>query len=252
MNFTVLRFDSIDSTNTEALKHARLGADEGLCIAARQQTAGRGRRGRNWVSPRDAGFYLSIVLRPQLDPETLPLITLATAIAVHDTLAEIGLKPDIKWPNDILVGEKKICGILAETTETKEGLAIIVGIGINLTSKRFPDDIAQSATSIEAETGRAMKFSTLETFLEQPLLKLVAYWYERLLEPGGAAVVRDEWASRSTYFSGKQVRVTLSNESFTGVTDGLEPNGALRIKRDDSQLAIVQAGDVEKLRTDLD
>src|SRR5678815_1625350 len=90
MHFNILRFDSVDSTNTEALTHARLGADEGLCIVARQQTAGRGRQGRTWVSPMGAGLYLSTVLRPKLEAKLLPLITLAAAVAVHDTLAEIG------------------------------------------------------------------------------------------------------------------------------------------------------------------
>ena len=138
MNITVLTYDTIDSTNTEALKQARLGAEEGLCVVARQQTAGRGRHGRTWVSPEDAGLYFSIVLRPKLDAKDLSLITLTAGVAVHDTLAETGLKPDIKWVNDLLVDEKKICGILAETTDTQSGLAVIVGIGINLRSTNFP------------------------------------------------------------------------------------------------------------------
>src|SRR5690349_6586261 len=99
MNFTILRFNSVDSTNLEALRQARLGVDEGTCIIARQQTAGRGRRGRIWVSPMDAGFYCSIILRPHLEADRLPLITLAIAVAVYDTLVELGLRPDIKWPN---------------------------------------------------------------------------------------------------------------------------------------------------------
>src|SRR5688572_14200132 len=107
MNITVLTYDTIDSTNTEALKQARLGADEGLCIVARQQTAGRGRHGRTWVSGKDAGLYFSIVLRPNLDTKFLPLITLMAGVAVYDTLQELGLKPDIKWVNDVLVDEKK-------------------------------------------------------------------------------------------------------------------------------------------------
>src|SRR5436190_18936870 len=99
MNITVLTFDSLDSTNTEALKQARQGAGEGLCIVARQQTAGRGRHGRTWVSQKDAGLYFSIVLRPKIDTKSLPLITLMTGVAVHDTLQEFGVKPDIKWVN---------------------------------------------------------------------------------------------------------------------------------------------------------
>ena len=103
MNFTILRFDTINSTNTEAGKHARLGVDEGLCVIARQQTAGRGRHGRTWVSEKDAGLYFSVVFRPNIEPHFLPLITLMTGVSVYDSLKEFGVKPDIKWVNDILV-----------------------------------------------------------------------------------------------------------------------------------------------------
>src|SRR5688572_28795328 len=106
MNFIVLTYDILDSTNDEALKQARLGVDEGLCVVARQQTAGRGRYGRTWVSARDAGLYLSLVLRPKLEMRELPLITLMAGIAVNDALEEFGIKPDIKWVNDLLVNGK--------------------------------------------------------------------------------------------------------------------------------------------------
>jgi BirA family biotin operon repressor/biotin-[acetyl-CoA-carboxylase] ligase len=244
MNFSVHRFDLIDSTNTEALKHARRGTDEGTCIIARQQIAGRGRQGRIWTSPRDAGLYLSIVLRPRLDAKYLPLITLAAAVAVFDTLAPLGIEADIKWPNDILVNEKKICGILAETAETERGLAVVVGIGINLTSQNFSRELNDTAASLEGVLSRPVAVSELEG----PLQKYFDRWYSRLHEPDGALTIIREWGSRSTYFHGKQVSVTLANEMITGVTDGLEANGALRVKKDDGELTIVQAGDVERVR----
>jgi len=252
MNFTILRFNSIDSTNLEALKQARLGVDEGTCIIARQQTAGRGRRGRTWVSPMDAGFYCSIVLRPDLEAYRLPLITLAIAVAVYDTLVELGLKPDIKWPNDVLVREKKICGILAETTETAVGIAVIAGIGINLNSRNFHEDIADTATSVADELKSPVTFSTLVTSLEETLLKLVAYWHELLQEPEGDRSVLQAWTSRSTYAHNKPVRVTLSDASITGKTDGLEPNGSLRVISADGSVHVIQAGDVERLREGFD
>ena len=245
MNFTVHRFDSIDSTNTEALKHARRGADEGTCVVARQQTAGRGRQGRIWTSPADAGLYLSIVLRPRLDAKYLPLITLAAAVGVFDTLAQLDIDADIKWPNDILVDEKKICGILAETTDTECGLAVIVGVGINLTSQNFQRELNNTATSLESVLSRPVTFSEFE----ESLLKYFDVWYSRLHEPDGASTIIREWGFRSTYFHGKQVRVTLANEMITGVTDGLEANGALRVKKVNGELAIVQAGDVERVRS---
>ena len=148
MNITVLTFDTIDSTNTEALKHARQGADEGLCIVARQQTAGRGRHGRKWVSEKGAGLYFSVVLRPKVETRFLPLITLMAGIAVHQTLRELGLEPDIKWVNDILADEKKIAGILAETTDSTLGRSVVVGIGINIRSANLTPELRETATSI--------------------------------------------------------------------------------------------------------
>ena len=122
LSIHILKFDSIDSTNLEAMRQAKAGAGEGLCIIAREQTRGRGRLDRSWHSPKDAGLYLSIVLRPKFDLARWPLISLAAALAVHDAIFRTcDLKVDIKWPNDICVGDRKLCGILAETVETEMG-----------------------------------------------------------------------------------------------------------------------------------
>lgn len=245
MNLTILRFDSIGSTNTEALNQAKRGADEGLCVVARRQTAGRGRHGRMWISDYDAGLYFSLVLRPPVENKFLPLVTLMTAIAVFDALAALyRLSPDIKWANDVHVNEKKIAGILAEMSETSCGLAIVVGIGINLKSSNFSPELKETATSIEAETGET---PNAERLLENLTEQLLIY-YRIFQEKNGAGRIRDEWAKRSTYFAGKSVRVTLANETLDGTTDGLEENGALRVRLDGGAVKIVQAGDVERLR----
>src|SRR5947209_14712523 len=139
---TILRFDSLPSTNTEAARQALLGAPEGLCVVAREQTAGRGRQQRAWASPKDAGLYFSIVLRPQTDARVWPLVTLAAALAVSDALAEsCALETDIKWPNDLLAGGRKLCGILAETFETPRGRAVVLGVGVNLANSAFPPEV---------------------------------------------------------------------------------------------------------------
>jgi BirA family biotin operon repressor/biotin-[acetyl-CoA-carboxylase] ligase len=253
MNINLITFDTIDSTNSEALKQARSGADEGLCILAREQTAGRGRHGRIWVSESDAGLFFSIILRPKLEPQFLPLITLACGVAVHDTLKEFGLSPDIKWVNDILIGGKKISGILAETTETPKGLAVVVGIGINIRTSNFPPGVADRATSIERASpqsnGHSRPVPSPEQ-LSQVLSNYLVHFYEALNDENGPAEIIEEWRKRSTYFSGKPVRVVLENETIAGVTDGLEPNGALRVRRANEEIAIVQAGDVEQLRSE--
>lgn len=257
MNINLLTFDTIDSTNTEALKQARLGAEEGLCIVARQQTAGRGRHGRIWVSEPDAGLYFSIVLRPKIGTQYLSLITLMAGVAVHDMLGEFGIDADIKWVNDLLVNEKKICGILAETTETNDGPAVVVGIGINIKSSSFPPEISYIATSIEEQLSIRVANASAMTQKANPkaaaerLIKYLTYFYSILNSENGPAAILDEWRKRSTYFSGKLVRVVLENETVIGITQGLEPNGALRLQKANGEVMIVQSGDVERLRTDV-
>lgn len=244
MNITILRFETLESTNTEAANQARQGADEGTCVIAEQQTAGRGRHGRTWVSKKGSGLYFSIVLRPKLGFTQLPLITLMAGVAVYESLREHGLNPDIKWVNDVLVGEKKISGILAETVDTASGLAVIVGIGVNLTSRNFPDDIAGTATSIEAETGKRITCDEIA----ETLTRYLTYSYDVLTGPDGGEEILNNWRERSSYFIGKQVRVTLPGGVVEGTTDGLESSGALRLKKTDGSITVIQAGDVERLR----
>ena len=246
MKFTILRFDSIDSTNTEALKHARKGANEGLCVIARQQTEGRGRQGRTWTSPMDAGLYVSIVLRPLFTANKVPLITLAAAIAVFDSLTKLDLAPDIKWPNDVMVNDQKICGVLAETGDGTHGVVVVLGIGINIASRSFPVGLAKISTSIEQELGRCVAHSEIESLLLRNLDK----WYRRLCDEDGSSQIINEWKKRSSYADGKHVRVTLTDSSFSGVTNGLEPNGALRVIAGDGSVNTVHAGDVERVRPD--
>lgn len=240
MNFTVLHFDTLESTNTEAAEHARRGADEGLCIVADEQTAGRGRQGRDWISEKGSGVFMSLVLRPKLDAKHLTLIPLMAAVAVYDVLLKgFLIEPDIKWPNDILVNEKKICGILAETVDTPDGLAVILGIGINLKKCELPEN----ATSIERESA----FPAVRDEVVDALSDKMAKIYEILRATPNAIV--NEWKRRSSYYEGKAVEVRSGHETFSGVTAGLENNGALRVTTPDGSVRAVQAGDVERLRS---
>lgn len=242
---TILRFDSLPSTNTEAGRQAALGAPEGLCVVAREQTAGRGRRERTWISPKDAGLYLSVVLRPTLEARFWPLITLAAALAVHDALAEAcGLQSDIKWPNDLLTDGKKLCGILAETADGPRGRAVILGIGINLRRGSFPEEISDTATSVEEQTGHA---PDAERLLEA-LTRSLARYYETLHASGGAEEILRDWQRNSSYAHGRRVRVALAEEIFEGVTRGLDPDGALLIETDVGTHRTVRAGDVTAVR----
>lgn len=245
MNFNILKFETVGSTNSEALDQARRGGSEGLCVVADQQTAGRGRLGRTWISPADAGLYLSLILRPKLEMRFLPLITLLTSVAVAETLTRhYGLAPDIKWANDVHIKEKKVSGILAETTETPLGLAVIIGVGINLVSAGIPDELAATATSIESETGQKPdKQLLLDAFLTK-----FAFYYEKFTADGGPGFIRREWTNRSSYASGKLVRAVLHDETLFGRTCGIEENGALRLETESGQIRLIQAGDVHQIR----
>ena len=241
----ILRFDSLDSTNLEAIRQAKVGAREGLCIIAREQTLGRGRLDRSWQSPKDAGLYFSIVLRPQLEFSEWPLMTLMASLAVSDALMKAcDLSADIKWPNDLCIGDRKLCGILAETVETGSGPAAIVGIGINLNADGLPETVSDLATSVESATGERPDGLRL---LEE-LSKAIGERYDLLQSAQGREHTIREWCATSSYAIGRRVRVTVADDSFEGTTRGLESDGALRVETADGKVRIVRAGDVTALR----
>lgn len=216
-----------------------------MCVIARYQNAGRGRHGRAWTSPPDAGLHFSLVLRPKIEMLFLPLITLMSGAAVHDTLEELyGLKCDIKWVNDIHIRCKKVSGILAERCETVKGSAVIVGIGINLKIADYPQELKTLITSVEAETGSVPQF---EKLLETLTAK-IKFFYRILHGENGVSEIRRMWTERSSYADGKRVSVESENEIIRGVTRGIEENGALRVETEQGEIKIVQAGEVSKLR----
>jgi BirA family transcriptional regulator, biotin operon repressor / biotin---[acetyl-CoA-carboxylase] ligase len=242
----ILHFDSLPSTNVEAARRAFEGAAEGLCIVASEQTAGRGRLDRQWLSPKDAGLYCSIILRPEFDQKVWPLLTLMAAVVVRDTLLGVNtLKTDIKWPNDIMVNDKKLGGILAETVDTPFGRAVVLGIGINLKQISFPAELVGVATSIEAAAGQV---ENSRTFLEH-LLDLLGRYYQILQGTTGAEEIVREWTSRSSYASGKRIRVANGEEILEGITRGLERDGALRVETDTGAIKTIRAGDVTNVRS---
>lgn len=244
-NPTILQFDSLPSTNSEAARQAVGGAPEGLCIVAREQTQGRGRQQRSWISPAGAGLYFSIVLRPRLEISAWPLITLMAALAVADALKEAcALDVDIKWPNDILAGERKLCGILAEAIETETGRAAIIGIGINLGESALPPELRDTATSVEAVIGSVPEIKTVL----HALVRAIEDRYARLQAVGGDQETLREWAARSSYAEGRRVRVALDAEIIEGTTRGLERDGALRVETGTGEIKVVRAGDVTALR----
>lgn len=242
---SVIHFESLGSTNTEAASWAMQGSPEGLCIVADEQTAGRGRLERRWVSPKGAGLYCSIILRPHISQRSLPLITLMASLAVRDALSmHCGLQTDIKWPNDVLANGRKLCGILSEVVETTVGRAVVVGIGINLGNESFPSELAETATSVESVAGTKPDRDQLL----QALLSEIAKHYTVLQGRGGEVATVQNWCAASTFADGKRVRVENCGESLEGITRGLEPDGALRIETDGGEIQLVRAGDVIAVR----
>jgi len=227
------------------MRQAKSGAPEGLCIVAREQTHGRGRHERVWTSPRDAGLYFSVLLRPRFDVSIWPLTTLMAALAVSDALLDsCGLQTDIKWPNDLVIDGRKLCGILAETVETDHGMACVLGLGINLREDAFPPELQDRATTVAALTGKPPDAEQLLPALLEHLSQRYAQLAE---EKGPAAIIRD-WTTASSFAIGKYVRVDTGTEVFEGTSRGLESDGALRVETS-AGIKIVRAGDVQSLRS---
>jgi len=218
---------NIDSTSSLAMDAARNGAPEGSVFLAEQQTAGRGRGGNRWHSPRSTGIYCSLVLRPVLSPSEVLILALAVGLAVEAAVRELdpALSPDLKWPNDLLVGGRKFCGILTEmNAEPTRVRHVVVGIGVNVNQTTFPDDLQTSAASLRMVSGT--KYSRLE--LCAALLKSLDREYRSLETTPRAAIVR-RFAEHSSTVRGARVRVE-EDGGYQGVTEGLDSRGFLQVR----------------------
>jgi BirA family transcriptional regulator, biotin operon repressor / biotin---[acetyl-CoA-carboxylase] ligase len=237
----IYHFFKVESTNNIAMHLGDEGEGHGAVVIAEEQTRGRGRSGRVWTSEKSAGIYCSILLRPPISPAQASLLTLVAGLAARDAVGEeLDAAPDIRWPNDLLVRGKKFCGILTEMhAEPDRVNYAVVGIGINVNQPRLPGEIAGIATSLRIESGRV--HSRLEILIR--LLRHLDRYYNLFLTGGPEPIVR-RFAEVSSYFQGKRVRITTAAESFLGTTAGLEPNGVLRVARDDGRVEPVISGDV--------
>jgi len=241
----IYHFFKIDSTNAVAMRLGETGEPHGAVVLAEEQTAGRGRAGRSWTSEKSSGIYCSVLLRPPIAPAHAPLLTLIAGLAARDAVAEdLDTQPDIRWPNDVMIGGRKCCGILTEMhAEPDRVHHAVVGIGMNVNQTKMPEALADIATSLRMETG---KFHSRLELLIRLLLYLDRYYNQFLAE--GARPILRRFAQVSSYFEGKRVRITTATESFTGVTAGLEPSGVLRVARDDGRGTVpVLSGDVAEV-----
>lgn len=241
----IYHFFKTDSTNRVALELGHAGEPEGAVVLAEEQTAGRGRAGRAWVSDRATGLYVTLLLRPKLAPVQAPLLTMMAGLSARSAVQTLtGLVVDLKWPNDLLIGGKKAGGILTEMhAEPGQIRFVIVGIGLNVNQEKFSGELVETATSLRIETGKAQ--SRMELLVR--LLREFESDYNRLLREGVASVV-ERFEAVSTYAKGKRVRVTNGTESYAGTTAGLGPEGLLQVQRDDGKIMTVIAGDVAEAR----
>jgi BirA family biotin operon repressor/biotin-[acetyl-CoA-carboxylase] ligase len=218
------------STNVVAMKAAADGAPEGSVFLAEEQTDGRGRAGHGWESSPSVGIYCSVILRPEMSPLDALFLTLMTGIAAADAIQEVtGLRPDLRWPNDMLLNERKFCGILTEmNAEPTRVRYVVIGIGINVNHASFSGELQPIATSLHMETGR--DWSRVE--LTAALLKSLDHHYRRLAEgrPGANQEIIREFEQRSSWARGRRVFIAENSHGYEGVTEGLNERGFLMLR----------------------
>jgi BirA family transcriptional regulator, biotin operon repressor / biotin---[acetyl-CoA-carboxylase] ligase len=223
-------FYKVGSTNTAAMAAAAEGAAEGSVFLAEEQIAGRGRGAHVWESARSTGIYCSVVLRPALPPSEVLVLALAAGLAVRAAIEHVDSRVnlDLKWPNDVLIDGKKVCGILTEmNAEVTRVRYVVVGIGINVNQKGFPKELESEATSLRMATGS--EWSRVE--LIAALLKSLDREYRLLIEqPDARQSILQRFAEQSSWVRGKQVRVEENSSIIQGTTEGLDPRGFLQVR----------------------
>ncbi len=235
----IRRFDDIDSTNRYTLDAARAGAAPGLVVVADHQTAGRGRRGRTWTAPAGSSLLVSLLLAPPAVADDVHRLTMAAALALQAAVGQVaGVDTALKWPNDLVVGDRKLAGLLAEADVHAGSVRhVIVGIGCNVAAVDFPPELATTATSCAHEAGRPVdRGALLDAFLS-----LLAVRLDALDE-----VPADYRARLSTV--GRAVRVELESGAVEGVATDVDASGRLVVQPTDAPPLVVAVGDVVHLR----
>ncbi len=236
-----IELTKVDSTNEEAARQALKGACHGTLVVAREQTAGQGRRGRSWYSPYGDNIYMSLLLRPLLAPDKASMLTLVMGLAAARGIRRVcRLEPAIKWPNDLLVREKKVCGILTRLQMREEVIdSLIIGVGINVNQLDFPEEISAAATSLRRECGRAFE----RTELIEEVMAAFEDCYDRFFEAGDLSLLKQEY-NEGLISRDRQVRLVTSGKEWTGEALGINDAGELLVRRQDGVIEQVFAGEV--------
>ena len=237
----VVLLEETGSTNVEAARLVQQGMDHGTVVIADRQTCGKGRRGRSWHTPENTSIAMSFLLKPQLEAEYASMLTLVQAMAVAEAVEEVtALKSQIKWPNDILINEKKVCGILTEMNLSgSEISSIIIGTGINVNQESFPEEIREIATSLKNESGKAQ----CREKLIGALCEKFEQYYEQFLATKDLSCIIEENNARLVS-AGRRVRVLDPKGEYTGEAIGINAQGELQVRQDDGKIINVYAGEV--------
>lgn len=242
----VFFYKTVDSTNTIAAGLAEKGVAEGVVVLADSQEKGKGRLGRTWVSPPGVNIYMSIITRPAIDIKDVTLLTITAAVGCTIALRRItGTNVTIRWPNDLIISGKKLGGILTEMKTDPDGkISAIIGIGINVNVDIdvFPPDVRKIATSVKNETGAS--YPRTEMIAE--ILNEIDKWYG-ILKGRGKELLLSEW-QRLTSTLGREVKVTVGKETFTGLAESLDDKGMLILRLPSGELKRISSGDLTILR----
>jgi BirA family biotin operon repressor/biotin-[acetyl-CoA-carboxylase] ligase len=231
----IVRLQTTTSTMKDAAALAARGEPHGTVIVAEKQTGGIGRHGHSWHSEADGGLYLSIILRLPLAGGALPVLTMALGLAAQRAVDDIaGVACDLRWPNDLLLNEKKLAGILVQAPDAG---VLIAGIGVNVNQTAFPEELRSIATSLRLETGQ--KYSR-EVLLERIVAESLRY--AELLADRGKRPILEQFEARSSYVRGKSVEVEAVDRIIAGITAGLDENGFLRVLTAEGIETIVAGG----------
>lgn len=232
-------FAETDSTNIQAKKLVH--APHGALVVADAQNAGRGRLGRSWQSPAGSNIYMSILLKPDLEPDRAPMLTLVMALSVAEAVKQLsGLDGKIKWPNDIVLNKKKICGILTEMDlEAGKIKQVVIGVGVNVNMQEFPEEIAATATSLKVEAGC--------TFNREALIALIMErfeeHYETFVKKMDLSGLADKY-NALLINKNKEVRVLEPGREYSGYALGVDEKGRLLVEKEDGDMERIFAGEV--------
>lgn len=240
-NKKIIYYKQLDSTNLEIARLAAQGVAHGTVAVAEEQTAGKGRRGRSWESPAGENIYMSIFVKPDCEPDKAPMLTLVMAYSVAQVIRELGISEvQIKWPNDLVLSGRKICGILTEMQlEGSEIDYVVVGVGINVNTRKFPSDLEEKATSLYLESGRRFeRESMVENIVEK-----FEHAYQQFMETQDLLFIQEAYNSMLVN-AGKEVRVLEPGNEYMAIAQGINSRGELIVRTPEGEEKAVYAGEV--------